>query len=239
MTTRSALLLNCPGDGKTFLKGVSVDIKNYKKFLLSDCGGNWNADEVKVVESPTKFALEIALMNVQLADIAYIIFCGHGYYAKPSNKQMLCVSNNFEIEADSLLKYGKRLLLITDSCQEITYTAFSESESVVERAMKVDSDPKNRRRFNSMIDSIPVGAIYQLKSCDINELSSEDHNGGFFTQALISECKTMESNRQDFNLCSNFPSVEKSVSGRTGGRQNPKISYPRSSSAMAFIFGMK
>ena len=239
MTTRSALLLNCPGDGTSFLRGVATDIEAYEKFLLSDCGGHWYKNEIAIITSPTKTALLNKLASEKTKDILYLFFCGHGYYAKPSNQQILCLARNEEIEAGSLLSYGKRTVLVTDSCQEIVMEAFAEARVFRQDVNKYDSQPKNRQRFDSMIDNLPINATYHAKSCDINELAGEDRNGGIFSQTLIEECRTRASNRQDFTLCTDFQRVEQSVARKTGGRQNPQLTHPRSSSAMSFVFGMK
>jgi hypothetical protein len=239
MTTRSAVLLNCPGNGTNFLNGVATDIESYEKHLLSDMGGNWYKNEISTITSPTRTGLINRLNLEREKDILYIFFCGHGYYAKPSNQQMLCLARNEEIDAAVLLGYGRRVFLVTDSCQEIIMTAYSEARLFRSDVQNAETEPKNRRRFNSMIDDLPIGASYHAKACAIDELAGEDERGGLFSQALIEECRTRASNRQDFNLCNNFQSVADSVSRKSGGRQNPKLTFPRSNSAMTFVFGMR
>jgi len=43
------------------LQGVSRDVQRYREFLLSDHGGAWNNDEVRVLEEPDRDELQRVL----------------------------------------------------------------------------------------------------------------------------------------------------------------------------------
>lgn len=239
MIKRKALLLNCPGDGVSYLKGVALDIKRYTEYLVSSAGGSWNYSEIQRMENICCSDLTKVLEQEKNNDILYLIFCGHGFFSKKYNSQMLCLSKDQDYVVNDILKYGKRLLIISDSCQEIIDDRGIRLEASMNFSKHKDVSDSRRQKFDAMISQIPEGSIYQLKACEKDELANENSQGGVFTQALIGTCKATVKNGNDFNLCSSFQVVSDSVKSQTGGKQKPELVYPRSIRSMSYLFALK
>lgn len=185
--------------GHDDLPGARADVINFKKFLLSDFGGAWEEDEVKILNSPSKGKVEELLTYFHYKDYAFISFSGHGDHVrgKDIDETRVCLNDNEEMYVFQLIPKNPRCLVIIDSCRGITYTEKEEKTAALFE-MRASVDYRRRincrRIFDEAVSKAERGNII-MYSCDIGESADESNKGGYFSRALV-DCSENWANGQ-------------------------------------------
>lgn len=94
---RHAVLIGYSGENSIdeYLPGVSKDLLNVEKFLLSDRGGAWNDEEIKVYQNKSKAEIMRYITTIkQHYDMLFIYYSGHGCYDTTEKCRVLGLPNN-------------------------------------------------------------------------------------------------------------------------------------------------
>jgi hypothetical protein len=117
---RQAIIIgnNTGKDAPKFLKGVNLDLANYKNYLISQGGGSWtDLFEIQILHNKTRTEILHAIRNCN-TDYAFVVFTGHGYYKTNDNQTYVCVADG-EISEDELrVRSAAKQSLILDCCRE-------------------------------------------------------------------------------------------------------------------------
>lgn len=185
---RKALIIGCPGSGKTKLSGVTADTIKYKSFFKTYFGGAWYSNEIEVIDNPNRADLltKIQMISVQNFDYTIITFSGHGWESTKEGTKIL-LRDDEEMAVKELNTNADRQLRILDNCRMIEREEqyFSEDMFMARKADVTDEKGKYRRAYENLILKAEKG-ISILFACDTDETAGENVNGGYFTQALIS-----------------------------------------------------
>jgi hypothetical protein len=185
---RRAIIVGCPGTGESFLHGVSVDMNNYKQYLMSNSGGSWNSSEIYMVKNPNRTELIKVLSKVisENNDYTLISFSGHGWETE-GGKTNLLLRNEEEITLAELKTNADRQLIILDSCRAIEREQISEStdflKAINSRLLFIST--LYREKYENLLLDCEKGIIV-LYACSRDETAGENVNGGYFSQIIIS-----------------------------------------------------
>lgn len=225
---RKALLIGYTGEGseETTIDGVLLDLEKYKNYLMSIRGGAWYANEIKVLNTPTKAQLKQEILIASTADLTFTVFSGHGDFDDMEHgcRRFLLNKNEFILEKD-LWNITKKQILICDSCAG--YRSTSANEDIMEEKRISNLLETSHERFTAR-------QKYEdwCKACD-NQLIrlyaaqpdtyAEDQDGGVYTTQLISALKEA---RESISILEAHNIAKPNVESRTNG-QKPTHSYPR------------
>lgn len=170
------------------LPGVSVDMANWRQFLLDPKGGLWEPNEVELMTDPSLEALRAKLLDIKSKAFDYVVvtFSGHGDYCRQTR---LYINPQYEKIGESELKgLSTRQLTVFDSCRNVEPVMDSVNESL--RTFSVGSEKQVRDRFdNRIMQSYEQQAV--LYSCSIGQSAYDSSEGGYYTKNLL-KCARME-----------------------------------------------
>lgn len=177
---RQALLFG-NSDG---LAGVKLDLNNFSKFLVSDYGGCWMASEINVLMNPTRQELlsTIDLMKVGRPDYVFLVYSGHGGYAKGNVLEIN--SRGERVNESELRNIAKRQLLIYDCCRNVIQQPISEYRAFA----KAESLPDSRQHLRLLWEGRIMMAIEQqasLYACSVGESSYDTNEGGIYSNCFL------------------------------------------------------
>ena len=246
--TRRALIIGGPGDPtveSSYLKGVLVDMLEYKRFFLSPCGGFWRETEIRELLRPSVSDVRQELISLADFDYSFIAFSGHGYFSSQTQSTILSLRKNVDFDSNELRLGGTRRTIVLDCCREILPPQLLEkrAESLQFAAEPDQRQPdaaRCRRTFEERVDAASAGLVV-MHSCSRSETSGEDEQiGGYYTSSLLSFAedwiKTVAAERWS-NTVYVLSTVEDHYAAvpRTkklsGGRQNPTIERPKTLSS--------
>jgi hypothetical protein len=114
---RRALIIFCDNTESGSLSGPYRDYINFKNFLTSNLGGDWEEDEILPLRNPTKREVFDSIINfLDGADYTFTIFSGHGFMDRPGGKQFVELLDD-SISILQLRTSAKRQTLIIDACR--------------------------------------------------------------------------------------------------------------------------
>lgn len=178
MIRRALLIGNCNG-----LFGVQTDIKKYKNFLLSDCGGAWFENEICTLLNPSKTKLFDSILEIKNSKpfLCHVLFSGHGGYARET---ILEINENEECIFESNLKnIATRQINIFDCCRALAHEPLNES-TVLNSSTKTFSVNKMREIYEDRImQSIPQEI--NLYACSIGEKAYDSNDGAIYLKHLL------------------------------------------------------
>lgn len=194
---KRALIIGNAGNKDEFLLGVSKDINNYKRFLLSNIGGDWYEDEIYISLDETKEEVKakIAKLEDEKNEFTFIVFTGHGSFSTLKNCRKLYINNDYIYESD-LLYLSKKQILIIDTCagieNDLSIEATSESDTM--DSLRKNASIEHRIIYENYIKEC-LEQQNILYACDIDESSADTSKGGLFSFYLIETADTNSSNR--------------------------------------------
>ena len=144
---------------ENFLPGTQQDAKFLKKFLMSDLGGDWTNEEIKIYTNPTEE--EILTINEIQCDYSIVVFTGHGF-TNDENEELYFDINDIGYHNKYFKTQALKQTLIYDCCRsyftpEANYTLFESMEKI---AFVKDSTSNIRELYDSYIKNAEPGKIY-------------------------------------------------------------------------------
>lgn len=184
---RRALIIGNAGNEDEFLLGVSKDVNNYERFLLSTIGGNWYKDEIYISLDETKQEVETKIEKLQNErnDFTFIVFTGHGSFSKLKNCRKLYINDDYIYEID-LLYSSKKQVMVIDTCAGIENDLLLETgfESYAMDSIRKNASISHRVIYENYIQEC-LEQQNILYACDIDESSADTSKGGLFSYYLI------------------------------------------------------
>lgn len=225
MVKRKALLIGASGGD---LPGVKVDVNGYKEYLMSNKGGAWEENEIKVICDKPKDIIktQLTLVKLEQNDFVFTVFTGHGAYSTIRDERFVCDNEDNNIYESELLGLSSKQVLILDSCANYIHEEFSESRAMICLENASDSERKYyREKYDKEISQCP-NQLIKLYSCSENQSSSDNKmRGGVYSYNLIKVLKQYSGNRLDFKTANE--EVSKIVNRLSGGNQTPDGVYPK------------
>lgn len=175
MTRKAIIIGNNTGHGASkFLAGVTLDLQNYRDYLISAGGGSWNFTtlgntEVKILENANRATILAEIRNCN-ADYSFVVFTGHGYMKSKDELTYICVADG-EISEDELRTASSKQSLILDCCRE--------KEFVVENKAYVNAAGKTSRQLFTINESAKMFTLknsYDNGTFDLNKSKSLEKN---------------------------------------------------------------
>lgn len=237
---RKALIIHYAGNASNFLKGVSVDITNIRRFLLSDFGGAWENNEITVApDNCTSEWLEKYFSNAGLVDYYLIFYTGHGSYDEEKGPIYWLNQDEGIYKAWLQDRIGENAttMLITDSCQVIEKLekggilesrTFSAGDLLIDRA-------KCRRHYNDVLRKLPKGMFVTASSVSPGEEAAESSElGGYYIHSLLHYAKDIVEKQEYQNGVYGIGYIHTLAANQVekiaAGKQTPSINgYTRSS----------
>lgn len=224
--TRKAIIIgNTTGyNAPTFLGGVDKDVVNYKNYLKSDIGGEWNDSEITVLYNRNKREIIKAIADCY-GDYSFVVFSGHGFFYTPNEQTYICVKDNYISEIE-LNTYLNKQSLILDCCREKTVIMENLSGLIGDTFSKGGTvrPPRRRvinarRKFDDALTISTPGSFVGY-SCLVDETSGDNPTaGGVFSSALIREGRRFGSvNNTNTSWCAIRKAV---INAAASLRRNP------------------
>lgn len=237
---RKALIIHNSGDVSNFLKGVSVDITNIRRLLLSDYGGAWEDNEITVTpDNCTAEWLEDYFRNAGFVDYYLIFYTGHGSYDKEKGPIYWLNHNEGIYNAWLQDRIGENTttMLISDSCQVIEKLekgGILESRTFSSVDLETDR-AKYRKLYNDVLRKLPKGMFVTASSVSPGEEAAENSKfGGYYIHSLLQIAKDIVQNQEYPNGIYGIGYIHslaaEQVNQLSVGKQTPYIEgYTRSS----------
>lgn len=186
MVTRKAILIGINGGyrGLSILKGVKIDLKNYRAFLRSKLGGQWMDSEIEILEDPDSKSLTEIISNLQ-SDYTFIVFIGHGSIKSYTSTDKVCLKDN-DVEIGKLVSPSKKQTIIIDASfrtVELKSERISEHfsfESIDENYYK-----DTREDFDNAIVDLPNGVLLVFSTLPDVERGDDISKGSCFSYSLL------------------------------------------------------
>jgi len=236
-------LISNPGElnDQNYCKGVYVDVDNYRNFLASAQGGAWNLEtEFTILNKPTRQQLEIPLIKCELADYAFILFTGHGYFSDELQEPVLELREGETVCLSDLLAPNTKRTVILDSCQKVHRSELIENRNIIRASLsegrrREPNRERCRQIFDTRIEQASRSAVIP-KSCRIDEYSTaDDELGSRYARSLIvaanrwvnQQSMTWQASENSYSIISAHDSAALLTTRLSGGEQNPTISKAR------------
>jgi hypothetical protein len=237
---RYGLIIANPGEfgRENYCEGVNKDVSNYENFLRSPVGGAWNKLEINVLNKPSTQDVRIAIEQAKLADYAFIVFAGHGYYSAGKRSTILHLRPGVEIDSAELRQGAKKQTVILDCCRKIERPMLVEKRAALtfaEDATSRMSAANCRKYFDREIESCSESLVV-IHSCSIDQTAGDNsERGGHYSYSLI-DCTNDWASGLSFDpahyysrsIVKAHESAAVHVSRLSGNRQVPQIEKPRS-----------
>lgn len=238
---RKMLIIANPGDegAENYCEGVNQDVTQYGSFFLSNIGGAWRPEEIKILRCPSAFQVDTELKTLKLADYSMVVYCGHGYSRKDGTT-MVELHANCDYDSTKFNQGAYRHTVILDCCRAIPEPIFESAQERydLKHSMK-DSAAYNQARvnFDNAVQRCSPGLVV-LYACSMGETAEDDEDkGGVYSHALRSVATRWARTNVGFETASVVQihnAAAQIVCQETGGRQNPKNIKPRSSPYFPF-----
>lgn len=226
---RHALLIGYSGWDKS-LKGVSLDLQNYKKFLMSPKGGGWYENEIKIIEDESIETIHATLLKRKLKDndIEFTVFSGHGDYDDEEHYcRRLEVGKNETILEKDLIGFAKKQILILDSCSGLrSEETIAESRKIV-KAQSVDSYKKQIEMARKMYEKKCLFCPEQklrFYAAEVGSFAEDTIKGGRYSTALLT---TLNNSVTEINIFRAHNIAADVVRMQSLEEQKPDYSVPK------------
>lgn len=227
MVKRKALLIVASGGN---LGGVKLDVNGYKRYLMSDMGGAWDENEIKILYNQSRDTILtwVALTKEEKNDFVFSVFTGHGAYSIKHDERFVCDNDDKNIFESELLGLSAKQVLILDSCaHDYTFEEFtetSETKAMLNNA-SVSIRQYYRKKYDEEISKCPPQNI-KLYSCSRNQSSQdEEERGGLYSYNLLKVLK--ESNKIRLDFITAHQKAKEIVHSISFGTQTPVAAYPK------------
>lgn len=228
---RVAIIIGNEGSFRNYLPGVSQDMANFKRLLLSDAGGAWEENEIISSKSWSSISLEREIDKQKAMGVGYffIVFSGHGYAIKD-------IDTYFELAEDDDLALGtlrrwlqfKKSLIIADSCRKLIEII---EKAHVESRLKLFSDSRSilraryRALYDNEIDRLDTFHNTFIASANLDECAEDTDEGGLYTKKLLDLASSVVTYGQEgvYTIKNLHDIVSSQIANETHNRQNPQI----------------
>ena len=219
--TRAAILIGCPGRGKSYLPGVQSDLENMRIFLRSPRSGCFYDNEIYTLENATFDEVQEMLLSINV-DYCQIYFSGHGFTNGYTKQRMVCL-NDHDVP-DTLFKTKSRIeLVLVDACRNEIPSISGITEYVEPYSSFTGS--LARQAFDDYIRNAQSGRLV-VYGTQPNTVSLDMRNGGVFTYSLLTVASTIHINGAEFSyvmLKDILPHVENYIKDKNREAQIPDI----------------
>lgn len=238
--TRKALLIGSPGGlYSDYLRGVRVDLRSMKEFLMSPQGGAWYEDEIIVLDDPNMYLLS-EILKLMDAEYTITMFSGHGFADQYKNRFLSLTSGDYFQDTD-LLNESPRQLVLVDACRNVFYPGisglpfgdpefhFDGGYSDLQRARKI---------YDKWIELSPPGRLI-LHSTSHGISASDTPEGGVFTNKLLQVGRSVpvKDKFHFYNILKTGNFVPKMIR-EDGYLQKPCIVYRRGNIELPFALSI-
>ena len=197
---RVAIILGSPypENSSAHLRGVSSDVINYKRFLMSSSGGAWHESEIHTGIHIAKSKIDVIQRLCAGADIAFIVYSGHGFMHKGEN--YLNINTKEYLNVSKLTTTAKRQITIIDACR--TDYPYEHFEGIGDPGIFFDYTRPDiaRALYDIYVKRSSVGS-FTMFSSSANQASQDMDGGGRFTISLLSEISNWSFNKA--GICMN------------------------------------
>ncbi len=228
---RIAIIVGNEGKMRNFLPGVSKDMANFKKLLLSNAGGAWEDNEIICSKYWSTVSLEKEISGQKDLGVEYflIIFSGHGYAVK-NNDTYLEIAENDDLALETLKKWlrFKKSLIISDSCRKfIDLIEKAHAESHLRMFADNRTIPRYRYRalYDKELDELDTFHNTFIASANLDECAEDTDEGGLYTKKLMELASSVaEHGSEGVYTIKDFHNIISSnIANETRYRQNPQI----------------
>lgn len=189
------------------IPGAKQDVTLLNELLVSDLGGAWEAEEIKILRNPSYSQITSAIAMLASAEYAFISYSGHGYHAEELDETKVCTIERqgkpYWMPISQLLPRCPKYTLSIDCCRNVETEYFAESieRQAAESFSQGQRPPriKYRQLFDSQVEVAEIGGI-KMYSCDLNESAGETSRGGYFTRGLVKSAYDHEPPSNTSNL---------------------------------------
>lgn len=228
---RVAIIIGNEGKMRNFLPGVSKDMTNFKKLLLSDVGGAWEENEIISSKfwSTSSLKREIDRQKSFGTDYFFIIFSGHGYAIK-NNDTFFELAENDDLALGTLKRWVqfKKTLIIADSCRK--YLDIIE-KAHVESYLRTFYDnrsilrTKYRTLYDNEIDRLEAFHNTFIASTNLDECAEDTEEGGLYTKKLLDLASSVAIHGRDgvYTIKNLHEVISSQIAEETHHRQTPQI----------------
>lgn len=220
---RKALIIGNTGNEDEFLLGVSKDVNNYKKFLLSNQGGKWYDNEIYTSLDETKQEVEAKINKIknEYNDFVFIVFTGHGSFSQLKKCRKLYINDDYVYESD-LIYSSKKQITVIDTCAGIENDISVENlfESTAMDSFRNIASLNHRQVYENDISQC-LDQQNILYACDIDESSADTSKGGLFSSYLI-ETAYKNTTLSILDTQSTYIKTEQLVQSDPRTKQNPQ-----------------
>lgn len=228
---RKAILIDSGDTGSRPLKGTAVDVKFWREYLLSNCGGAWNSSEIVILKSPSVEDLKVELQEAKLMDFAFVSYSGHGYAVKSNDKYTppitkVDINKTTSIDVRDLNPGCKRAMVIADSCRQLMLEETLKSARSLDRYVtnSADDSLRHRYQFEKYVLQAAEGCVFCF-GCDLGQTSGESPTtGGFYSSQLMKASEDWYSNAKTQSVLSIAEAHDLAVAGvyRQSPQQEPQ-----------------
>ena len=166
-----------------FLKGVAQDVAGYKSFLASATGGAYEpGTEIHSFVDPDYKAISKIRSLCRHADVAFVIFSGHGFMQ--GNTNYLLINEHQAIDHEELTTGATRQITLIDACRTgVKDLPFTGDVPAGYRFIQ-SHKPTARRWYNNYVKQCPPGKVW-LFSASAGEPSADSEAGGQFSVSFL------------------------------------------------------
>lgn len=229
---RQALLVGYAGGGKSgeaHLNGVSMDLENYKQYLMSARGGAWYDEEIIVADGLSKKDLLYVINEIKndKNDVTFTVFTGHGDF---ENKEYFCRSllineNGENILETELHNMSNKEIAIFDCCAELRYKNIVESKNIQPMALQDSYSNLRlaRKKYERMCDECPKQRL-RFYAAQVGYSAKDSEDGGLYTSNLL---QTLRNTTTDMDIVKAHNETRTRVIHESHNEQIPSSSLDR------------
>lgn len=229
---RRALLVGYAGGGKSgeaYLKGVSLDLENYREYLMSAKGGAWDDKEIIVADGLSKKDLLYVIKEIRNEenDVTFTVFTGHGDF---ENKEHFCRSLLINEDGEDILEtelhqLSNKEITIFDCCSKPRYKIINESRQ--QKAMKIHDSYTNlllaRKKYELKCEECPEQRL-RFYSAEVGYSAKDSDEGGLYSSLLL---QTLRNSQKYMNIVDAHDETSEIVIKQTHYEQVPSSSTDR------------
>lgn len=231
---RKAILIGCPGSGRSFLPGPAKDLENLKEFLQSDKGGRWYPNEITTLQNPT-FEQLFEVVHSTNADYNFIYFSGHGYTTDEFNRMVSLRDRN--VEDLFFINDSSRQLIVIDACRNFVGDGISGILDLGEQWYHFDGVYESREIFDRYIKNSPHGKTI-VHATQIGDYSYDSQTGGYFTKALLQVSTQVKTETYKPVFITQILPVLPNLLKNQGNKQVPEITYTEGNMKVPFAIAV-
>ena len=236
---RVALIITNPGQvgEEGYCNGVNRDLDNYQEFLRSPIGGLWEASEIETLHRPRASEVRIEMQRLKGVDYSLVIFCGHGCHVRGPDSTVLELNDKQAIDSMELMDGSPKQTVILDCCRVVREVPLREAMLLKAKRALPELNLADCRYFYDKRIQDCANAIVVMYACSIGEVAGDASDvGGWYSSNLLHGVRLWAENRDTdtkinyaiMSMVRAHEAAADDVRRRSGNRQRPEISKPRS-----------